>query len=587
MGATATSATTEHSRPAVPGDGDVQFGSGRVTAAAVEQAEPLVLMSAVAGLTRPQVESLSAGEAEAYVIACERVTAAVHARQSLAMDTLAVRVDEEVQHRLEQRPLPSGVPSPDVHSTVASMLAPALGCSTRTVARRLEADRWLVCTAESTFAAHWRGELGRARADAVVEAGRDLDADLRPAFEALVLGTRIDEVTGEVTLVSADVRRLSRAQLARRAAAVARSVDPESHTRAARRARDDRRVVVTPDRRRPGMSRWDVLLPSEVSQQVFAAVDGLASQYARSCPGTPVDAQRADALIDLVLGNADVRTTVELLVPVLPDARCTGDAPVEERTRDHEQAGIPWRAPAPVEVPRHGELLPSAVVALLSRPETLIRLARLDPDGSIVQDPRAYRPSQSLRRHVQARDGTCRFPGCRTPARRCDVDHVVPHPVGPTDQRNLLSLCRTHHRFKHHGDWSAVLHEDGTATWTSPDGRPYRTRPQPWELTEPLGPIDSADAEMAHELRRGWFPGLPVGMPLADLVLAEAALPEEPPEPEHTPAPPPDWQELDWQQLDCLAVTARAPTWNAAAGDGLDDLSPMERHLAGLLALAA
>ena len=56
-----------------------------------------------------------------------------------------------------------------------------------------------------------------------------------------------------------------------------------------------------------------------------------------------------------------------------------------------------------------------------------------------------YTPSDSLRERVALRDPTCVFPWCRRPSRACDLDHVVPWPVGPTIEANLAPLCRHHH----------------------------------------------------------------------------------------------------------------------------------------------
>jgi hypothetical protein len=41
-----------------------------------------------------------------------------------------------------------------------------------------------------------------------------------------------------------------------------------------------------------------------------------------------------------------------------------------------------------------------------------------------------YRPSDSLRHLIKIRSPRCGEPGCRTPARRCDDDHVVPYHLG-------------------------------------------------------------------------------------------------------------------------------------------------------------
>ena len=59
---------------------------------------------------------------------------------------------------------------------------------------------------------------------------------------------------------------------------------------------------------------------------------------------------------------------------------------------------------------------------------------------------------------VRTRDQHCRFPGCAVRARYCDLDHVVPWPSGPTAPRNLICLCRRHHRVKQDG---ALARADG------------------------------------------------------------------------------------------------------------------------------
>jgi hypothetical protein len=55
-----------------------------------------------------------------------------------------------------------------------------------------------------------------------------------------------------------------------------------------------------------------------------------------------------------------------------------------------------------------------------------------------------------LRRAVIARDRHCQHPGCRRPAKWCDVDHILPWSQGgETTLGNLQLLCRYHHRLKH------------------------------------------------------------------------------------------------------------------------------------------
>ncbi len=120
------------------------------------------------------------------------------------------------------------------------------------------------------------------------------------------------------------------------------------------------------------------------------------------------------------------------------------------------------------------EPVPTPLLAdLIAKGAALEPLAT--PCGA-APEPR-YRPSAKLAAFVRARDLTCRFPGCQTPAQRCDIDHVVPDPIGPTHPSNLLCMCRKHHLLKTFwvGDWSVTLAADGAATWTSPTGKTYVT----------------------------------------------------------------------------------------------------------------
>ena len=644
---------------------DTVFGSGTATVEAVQAAEPFVLVDALRGLTIAAVDRLDEADAEALVVACERIVAAVQARQSLAMDVLARRVEDRLEQELGETERRSGRTvtwSPDAGLELPSRLAPALRTSTRSVERRLRLDRALASCLETTLRAAWDGDLERPRADVVVEAGSSLPMARHERFEALVLESSVDELTGEQSWLSSRVRDMCRSNLARRARQVADRLAPDLANLRAEQARASRRVVVRPAPE-PGMAQWEVLLPSETSLKMHSAVDALASSFARGRPGVSIDACRADALAALVLGSATITTTVELLVPVLPmwartalspgNGKGNGNGesgagaspnPPQDKgqsfgplhaglgtvdvTRTLEQLGaatalaapagmkrlppddgalsfgqLSWIIPGVVDHAQHGMLLPAAVARLLSDPAVLIRLARLDPDGSIVQDPQAYRPSASMLRRIRARDGVCRFPGCNTPARRTDADHVLEFPAGQTTADNLICLCRTHHLFKHHSSWQPRLASDGTVTWTAPDGRSYDTTPRPHGILESLQLTRALDPTLGLE----WLPGLPPGMTLAELAVAEAAQPESPPDDAALLQPPADWADLDSAHLNRDGLE-RAHL-NKAGLDGVrqvggtsasaasharayahthpHELSPLEQVLAKQLALAA
>ncbi|MGY1813569.1 HNH endonuclease signature motif containing protein [Blastococcus sp. SYSU D00820] len=97
-----------------------------------------------------------------------------------------------------------------------------------------------------------------------------------------------------------------------------------------------------------------------------------------------------------------------------------------------------------------------------------------------------YGPRAAQRRYVEARDRTCRMPGCRRRPGRCDIDHVQPYDAGgPTECQNLCCLCRRHHRIKTHArGWSFTLLPDGRLIVRTPSGVTRTTQPPGW-ATDP------------------------------------------------------------------------------------------------------
>lgn len=105
----------------------------------------------------------------------------------------------------------------------------------------------------------------------------------------------------------------------------------------------------------------------------------------------------------------------------------------------------------------------------------------------------ARQADASLRRFLQVRDVTCRFPGCVRPAARSDLDHTVAYVEGgPTAQHNLGHLCRSHHVQKHQRGWTLAQLGGGVLQWTSPIGEIATTAPEPpgprFKRTDPPGP---------------------------------------------------------------------------------------------------
>ncbi|WP_204250223.1 HNH endonuclease signature motif containing protein [Mycolicibacterium goodii] len=156
-----------------------------------------------------------------------------------------------------------------------------------------------------------------------------------------------------------------------------------------------------------------------------------------------------------------------------------------------------------------GGVLPAYALAEIINAATIRPV--IHPGDAAPED--RYIPSQALADFVRCRDLTCRFPGCDKPADRCDIDHTVPYPHGPTHASNLKCLCRFHHLLKTFWigprGWSDRQQPDGTIVWTSPSGREYTTVPASsrrlsiTELAKPTGelnlpttPVPTADPDL-------------------------------------------------------------------------------------------
>jgi len=137
---------------------------------------------------------------------------------------------------------------------------------------------------------------------------------------------------------------------------------------------------------------------------------------------------------------------------------------------------------APCEVPGYGWVVADhAREIMLNSGSTWHRLAvDADTGRAISLETKAYRPTAAMRAHVEAVDGTCRAPGCTVPASRCDLDHDIPWPHGPTDVSNLTSKHRAHHNAHTHGHWRVGRDGTDSVRWRTKAGRTYETKPKDW-----------------------------------------------------------------------------------------------------------
>ncbi len=448
----------------------------RLAGQPLEGLPPLALATALEDLPTEALRSVDAGEAEYAVAALQRAINVLTAAQAVLLDTFATRVEEEA----EQRGVRWG--SGSRCGDAASALAPLLHVAPLTMAHRLEQARTLVAELPVTLELAREGHLEPWRVTAIATEAGCLQPGLGPTFDQALHARE-------------DVLHLPAARLRARAARTAVQVDPHSAMLRAREAKRGRHVRVSPGED-PGMTRWNAYHPVDSSAAAWAAIDELAQEYSAADPDRGIEAARSDAMIDLILQRATVQTTVTLAVPTEPTGPCehgvsgvllpSGGDPANEAHPGSWNAGAATPALIGsdlctlVSAGRTGWLLADTVAALLQHPSTTVRLATVEPAWSAIHTLHqpSYRPRAALDRAVRERDGTCRFPGCATPAHRCDLDHVRPYPDGRTTAANLLTLCRRHHRFKHHANWTVTVSPEGEAIWTSPTGRTHATQPR-------------------------------------------------------------------------------------------------------------
>jgi len=143
----------------------------------------------------------------------------------------------------------------------------------------------------------------------------------------------------------------------------------------------------------------------------------------------------------------------------------------------------PWQPDSPDPPPAatgQSALIQQFLTDLGMTPAALARIAQNTCDHQHAE-PR-YVPSRKLRHLIRARAQTCTGPGCGAQSLHADQDHVIPYPDGPTDECNLHTPCRSHHRAKQSPGWRVEQPEPGVIRWTLPNGRTRTTRPTIYDL---------------------------------------------------------------------------------------------------------
>jgi hypothetical protein len=243
----------------------------------------------------------------------------------------------------------------------------------------------------------------------------------------------------------------------------------------------------------------------------------------------PDTGARADATTAADVATAGNAATAESE----PESECTcgGRAPVQQVVQEVVRPVriVPTRPVVRVTIPATallgldnapGELagfgpVPAETARIIAADATWQRLLT-DPVTGILTDysTTAYQPGKTLRGAIEARDVTCTFLCCDTPAERSDLDHIQPFDHdhkntntttgskatgrGQTNANNLHALCRKHHLLKTHADWNIVRDpHTGITIWTTPTGRTHIRRPT---VLDTHIDLDDIDPDTSHDL---------------------------------------------------------------------------------------
>ena len=479
-----------------------------------------------AGARRDVVRAAAAGLLEAVAAEARAVGAQVRCIHRLWLVAQEARTaarframaaaEAEVAARGSCRPDPLGPLAEAEHQLVVDVAAevgPALRLPAGTARRRVEDAVVLAEMLPEVLAALETGRIGAGQAAVLVEQWRELVVEaptwtrserVAPPVEAA--GALIAELLERAPFATA--AQLRAAARARRAVLVAGAAE-----RARRVARKRRAVWVEPAD--DGLAGLHALLDAPVACAVQERVEELAGLLEQEVPvpaglsclprlDGPEEAEprsvgelRADVLADLLLDGVlpdepgfprGVRGQVSVMVPIsCLTAKRGADGP-GRAPEDGAAPVLSGYGPISTEVARRLAAGAGAWHRVLTHPGTGVVL---DHDRTVYAVP------ADLRRLVELRDGTCRFPGCRRRAQACDLDHTVAWADGGvTAERNLAALCRAHHRIKHRtghlGRWSVRRVPDGPGheqgggppgsaavlEWTSPGGLVHRTVPE-------------------------------------------------------------------------------------------------------------
>ena len=344
------------------------------------------------------------------------------------------------------------------HRVLVSELATALTLPESTIESLVTDSEILVNDLPATFESLSLGAISWRHAHVMAEHAGSLPAETRAEFEQRVLPFAL-------THTVARFNRYAREQRER--------MHPDSIEERHEAAASKRSVDLQPGS--DGMAWLTAFLPAPTAHAIFDRLTDAAQVVVREGDPRTLGQLRADAFAAALLGStfsssetmgapklcsvlAMIRPSVHITVPILT---------------------LLDRGDEPAVLDGYGPIDLETASLLVSNAPSFMRLLTHPETGAVLSVGRdRYQIPADLRRWLQIRDGTCRFPGCGRAARRCDVDHTDEwQHGGDTAHDNLAHLCRKHHRLKSLTEWKVEQIGSGALRWTSPLGRVYLTEP--------------------------------------------------------------------------------------------------------------
>ena len=359
--------------------------------------------------------------------------------------------------------------------SIAAEIATASRTSDRSVQRQIGEAMLLTEDFPQTLAAWEDGLISRAHVRTVTDAGVALPPESRAEFD---------------TLAALECQDTTPARAKARLQRLAEQLHPRTLTERHVEACETRGIRVVPGS--DGMSEVIATVPSIFADAIYDRLTQQARQLIdfRTTPPAGIDAEQAEILA------SDTRTIDQIRADLLADMLLTS-VPGIDPTRDDDGPGTlgAIRAKVQVIVPVLALLGDDSQLAdLVGRSpidaDTARRLAGATPrpwdrilthpiTGAVLHTD-TYQRTRAIDRHVQARDQHCRFPGCRIPAIRCEIDHTHDYALGGTTTvTNLGCLCQRHHSMKQFTAWTVVQRPGGILEWTSPLGTVISDTPPP------------------------------------------------------------------------------------------------------------